>query len=978
MDILQYTDMEPGKLRKAFDRVVEHLRAGDFRAAEVKKLKPTAYYRAKLSEADRLLFRFGIHDGKTCILLLELIAHHAYDKSRFLNGAPIDETKLELLASPEALPPEDALPLTYINPRARHFQVLDKILSFDDAQQDAFRLHPPFILIGSAGSGKTVLTLEKLKQLPGEVLYVTHSPFLAENSRNLYYAFNYDNPRQETSFLSFREFLETLHVPEGKPMTYRDFERWFARYRASSRIRDTHKLYEEINGVLTGSQIDRPILPLADYTGLGVRRSIFLPEERPAVYDIFERYRAHLSEAGFYDLNLVAHESLKLCTPRYDWIVVDEVQDLTNIQLHLVLKSLRQWDQFILCGDSNQIVHPNFFSWAAVKSMFYDQRLTRAPAEIIRILNANYRSSPQVTDVSNRLLLLKNARFGSIDRESNYLVTCNSTGVGAVELLQDDDKTLRELNDKTRRSTRHAVMVMRAEDKEAAGRWFQTPLIFSIQEAKGLEYDSIILLNFVSDSAAEFTEIASGVTADDLNKELKYARAKDKTDKSLEAYKFYVNALYVALTRAVQNVYLVEKNPRHHLLDLLGLNTRLDALKLSEQKSTEAEWKAEAHRLELQGKHEQAEQIRKTILTVQPVPWRVLTPATLEEIKKEALDPDHFNQQAKYLIFECAVIYDTPGIIEALVRLGYKPALRHFHAHNTAERPAVLKKLQRDIEEKNFLELRRKTGLYGVDFRSPLNQTPLMLAAQAGHAQVVDFLCSEGANPDLRDAWGRTPFHISLREAYLDKAYASQKLSTVYKQLAPTAIKVKIDGRLIKIDARHMAFFLIHSMLACSQSIWRWKIRFDLPAFETGDFIFALDHFPEHVIPGYRRRRAYITSVLAGHEVNRDLPSNMQLFVRIALGKYILNPTMEIQIDDQWINAYDLMHLAEFRQETENKPLQSYLAHIDKVRHRLEALRESKSEDDHGEKAEGSEDPKEFGHGGKSEARKLGVSPRSY
>ena len=936
MDILQYTDIEPGKLRKAFDRVVEHLRTGDFRAADVKKLHPTPYYRAKLNDADRLLFRFGIHQEKTCILLLELIAHHAYDKSRFLNGAPIDETKLILLASPAAVPAEDALPLAYINPRARHFQVLDKILSFDDAQQDAFRLHPPLILIGSAGSGKTVLTLEKLKQLPGEVLYVTHSPFLAENSRNLYYAFNYDNPQQETSFLSFREFLETLHVPDGKPMTYREFERWFARHRVASHLRDSHKLYEEFNGVLTGSQIDRPILLRDDYIGLGVKRSIFLPEERPAVYDIFERYLAHLREAGFYDLNLVSHESLKLCTPRYDWIVVDEVQDLTNIQLHLVLQSLRQWDRFILCGDSNQIVHPNFFSWAAVKSMFYDQRLTRAPAEITRVLNTNYRSSPQVTDVSNRLLLVKNARFGSIDRESNYLVNCNSTGAGTVELLQDDDKTRRELNDKTRRSTRHAVMVMRTEDKEAARQWFQTPLIFSIQEAKGLEYDNIILLNFVSDSAAEFMEIASGVAADDLNKELKYARAKDKTDKSLEAYKFYVNALYVALTRAVQNVYLVEKNPRHRLLDLLGLSTRRDALKLTEQKSTETEWKEEARKLELQGKHEQAEQIRRTLLSVQPVPWRVLTPATLGDLKKEAFDPNHFNQQAKHLIFEYAVIYDTPGVPQTLVRLGYKRALGF-----SSERTAVLKKIQRDIEEKNFLELRRKIGLYGVDFRSPLDHTPLMLAAQAGHEQAVNMLCREGANPTLRDAWGRTPFHISLREAYLDKTYARQKLSTVYKQLAPTAIKVKVNGRLIKIDSRHMAFFLIHSMLACSQSIWRWKIQFALPAFETADFIFALEHFPEHVIPGYRRRRPYISSVLAGHEVSRDIPSNMHLFVRIALGKYILNPTMEIQMDEQWINAYDLMHTDELRQETENKALQSYLAHIEKIRSRLEALQEA-------------------------------------
>ena len=66
------------------------------------------------------------------------------------------------------------------------------------------------------------------------------------------------------------------------------------------------------------------------------------------------------------------------------------------------------------------------------------------------------------------------------------------------------------------------------------------------------------ILNFVSDNTSAFEDIIEGVTANDLNRELRYARAADKTDKSLEAYKFYTNALYVALTRAVRNVYIIE------------------------------------------------------------------------------------------------------------------------------------------------------------------------------------------------------------------------------------------------------------------------------------------------------------------------------------------------------------------------------------------------------------------------------------
>ena len=51
-----------------------------------------------------------------------------------------------------------------------------------------------------------------------------------------------------------------------------------------------------------------------------------------------------------------------------------------------------------------------------------------------------------------------------------------------------------------------------------------------------------------------------------------YRRARDKGDKSLELYKFYVNALYVAMTRAVESLVLVESDTAHPLLGLLGLD----------------------------------------------------------------------------------------------------------------------------------------------------------------------------------------------------------------------------------------------------------------------------------------------------------------------------------------------------------------------------------------------------------------------
>lgn len=956
MDVLQYNDLEVTKARAAFDRVVAALQVGDFRAADVKKLKGTPYYRAKLNDADRLLFRFGSYGGKTYLLLLEMILSHAYEKSRFLNGAKIVESKLEPVHGPAEIKEQDAVPLPYVNPKHNRFHVLDKILSFDDTQAEAFGLRTPLILIGAAGSGKTVLTLEKLKALHGDVLYVTLSAYLTENARNLYYSFGYENERQNVDFLSLREYVETLRVSPGKPITFRAFAGWFARHAHGSGLKDAHMVFEEFNGVLTGMTVDKAFLTLDEYLELGVRQSIFPRDQRERVYAVFQRYREWLSGNGWYDPNLIAFEYRALCKPRYDFAVVDEVQDITNVQLHLILQSLRQPDNFVLCGDSNQIVHPNFFSWAKVKGLFYDKRV-EGRAEILRVLNANYRNSPQVTHIANRLLLVKNARFGSIDRESNYLVKAVSDRVGTVELTRDTPETRREIDKNTSRSTQFAVIVMREEDKADARRSFQTPLIFSVQEAKGLEYKNIVLLNCLSNNAAAFDEIIAGVTAEDMNKELRYARAADKSDKSLEAYKFYTNALYVALTRAVQNVYLVESHTQHRLWALLDLAEMKRAVTVKAETSSDEDWKDEARKLELQGKTEQAEAIRKTILATKEVPWSVLTPDALEDLKKEALDPDHFNRQAKLLLFDYAVIQHVPSLLRELVRLKFKPAEEPFLHLKKIEQ-----KYQRDYTDPARRELQKKLDQYGIDFRDPLNQTPLMIATKMGQSDLSRALIKAGAHRDLRDNWGRNPLQIALLQAYRQRDYAQRHIGAIYPLLAPSSIKIKVEGRMIKIDQKLMEFFMLQSMIAMFQDIARIKTKRDLPAFETADFVHALEYFPEQVIPERRKRRAYLSSILAKNEVHRPHPYNRFLFVRVRLGHYILNPLMEVDVHGEWVNVYDLIGISDLeKEEDENtyqgRALQTVLRYVRMCQERETSASEPVEED---EVETGVRDPLEY------------------
>jgi AAA domain len=901
MEFFLYNGINYSKVKKNFQKVVEQLRRGDFAGAEVKKLSNTVFYRAKIDDENRLLFRFARYQGRSCLLLLEVILHHRYSDSRFLNGAAIDETKLQPLVNQGQLAEADILPLPYINPRSTHFHFLDKVISFDDDQLELLHLPPPLIIIGSAGSGKTALTLEKIKTLSGNILYVTLSSFLVENSANLYYAHQYQNEHQSIDFLSFKEYVETIHIPQGRELGFQAFNTWFGKHRNSVKIRDGYKLYEEFKGVITGMAVDKEYLSREDYLSLGVRQSVFLLEEREQVYGLFEKYLQFLQTDHYYDLSMLAVRWQERCQPKYDFIVVDEVQDLTNAQLFLILKSLKINGQFILCGDANQIVHPNFFSWSNVKTMFYQHEQL---GNELRILRTNYRNSPEVTTVANKLLKIKNVRFGSIDRESNYLVNAISAKAGEVIYLPDQAKIKQELNQKTRSSTQFAVIVMSQEDKAEARKVFQTPLLFSVQEAKGLEYENIILFNFITGKSREFIEITQGVRTSDLESdELRYARAKDKNDKSLDVYKFYINSLYVAITRAVSNLYILESSQKHPLMELLGLVNSRQQLGLSEQKSSLAEWQREASRLEKQGKLEQAALIRNNILGTRPTPWTPVTREELARLKVEALIPEHFNKKAKDRLFEFAVIQDDKEIIEKLSRLKYRRADKPDF-----ERTTIMRRVYAPFMRDDLKKVKANIDLYGLDYRDEFNLTPLLAAIKFDAASVIDHLLEQGASLSATDNQGMTPFLMALHHGYMQPRFLQERLPDLYPRLRPDTLKIKVDNQLVKIHARSAEFFLLHHFICVQTDIVLQKKLLDDKGMTMDNITESCAGYPHSVLPDFRKKRTYLNSILAKNEVDSKDGYNKKLFLRINRGVYVINPDLELLTDaEQWINIYDMM-----------------------------------------------------------------------
>jgi len=930
MDVLIYNELKPGILKPQFDKIVNALKNADFRAADVKKMINTGYYRAKLDDTNRLLFQIGQYDGKKYIMILELILNHDYQNSKFLRGyGHIDENKFEKFVSEIEENDQDYLPLSYVNPNNKHFNILDKVISFDHTQSVIEKLPLPMIIIGSAGSGKTALTLEKMKNLSGKILYVTLSPYLVENAKNLYYSFGYDNKKQEIDFYSFTDLLNSVEIVHGKEINFNAFEQWIWRYKEKNKIKDAHTVYEEFKGVITGSSLDSEYLKESDYLNLGIKQSIFSDEERPNIYSLFLKYIEFLDEAEYYEPNMLSFRYLNKVTPKFDYLVVDEVQDITAIQLKFILSQLHQKINFMLCGDSNQIVHPNFFSWSKIKSLFY---VNEIKGEIIRILATNYRNTPQVTQIANQLLLIKNTRFGSIDKESTYLVESNSKHEGEILFYENLPKIKSDFNKKTKNSTKFAVIVLRNEDKAKARQFFDTPLLFSIHEAKGLEYENVVLYDIISSNDKEYREITFGVKLEDIqSNNLKFARIKDKSDKSLDVYKFYINALYVAFTRAIKNLYVIETNKKHELLKLLNLIDFQQQVNVKEQTSSAEDWVLEARKLELQGKHEQAETIRNEILKVKNVPWDVVDRKSLPKLIESALDHSIFNKKAKDLLFNYALYYDEQSMINQLAALKYKPA-----QERKIKGLEIFRRKNVEFINDNLKMLQQKTNDYGIDYRNEANLTPIMLAVQFKSTKILDYLLSNGAKIDLTDNNGRNLFQSILLKLFFEKSKSSDLINNYYDKVKGVSLKLMINNQMIKLEHYQGEFMLLSYMLATFRpfviqrnNLINGRYWEGPPTFQTSDYLKIYEDINESVLPKYRKARNYISSLLAKNEIKRDDKYNKKLFIRLRQGEYMPNPTMSIWIENQWINFCDLIDLKDlYENQCHVKTIKTYLKQL--------------------------------------------------
>jgi len=216
---------------------------------------------------------------------------------------------------------------------------------------------------------------------------------------------------------------------------------------------------------------------------------------------------------------------------------------------------------------------------------------------------------------------------------------------------------------------------------------------------------------------------------------------------------------------------------------------------------------------------------------------------------------------------------------------------------------------------KNFKDILRLCDTHGVDHLTPVGATPLMLAARAGNAALVEALIDKGADLHAEDEFGHTPWLQAVVRAMEETAFAKTALAPQFERIAPLVIDVQVQGRLVRIERHQGEYWMLTLMLAGLKSQWSRCTATQHPFWKRGEGFFAeqlhqvLEELPVHLWKPLRRKRSDVNQVLARAEVDSAYLPARKLWARTRIGHYLPNPAMQLQKGDDWRPVFEALNL---------------------------------------------------------------------
>jgi tetratricopeptide (TPR) repeat protein len=464
-------------------------------------------------------------------------------------------------------------------------------------QYDVVRAPGPVLVAGGAGSGKTTIALHRLAQglratEPKRALYLSYSRWLVEHAQGLYrdlhIALGGRAGDPQPDFFTFEDLYRKIAPREFRahsdPLT--TFDVFEPRFRRSSGM-DAALVWEELRSILKGACLDLGKLMLDEtaYFDLGRKRAPLFVGERPEIFRIAKRYQEWLNaekRCDQIDLCRQAFREVRHGRVRpYDIVVCDETQDLTELEIHFVL-SLQASPSLagvFLAGDSQQIVNPSGFRWAEVRQAIPKvtrRQLSMAPP--VTRLRRNFRSVRPVVELANAVLLLRRDLFGRTDEDEPE----DAVAEGPIPILAGGSEAA-ALESIAGFGPRCAVIVNDPAERDALRKSLETTRVFEIHEAKGLEFDSVVLWKVA---------LSASATLD------RAVRRGPQTEKDARL-KHFLQHLYVAVTRARRHLAVFEGPEGHPFWESARFRGRFEmesAATLSRvfrQTATPTQWAAE-------------------------------------------------------------------------------------------------------------------------------------------------------------------------------------------------------------------------------------------------------------------------------------------------------------------------------------------------------------------------------------------------
>ena len=146
-----------------------------------------------------------------------------------------------------------------------------------------------------------------------------------------------------------------------------------------------------------------------------------IEEERVnLIYDICELYQQYLDNNKMYDDNDLARFAAKRLSKgivkKFNHIIIDEVQDLTEVQLDAVVKASSDKRKLYFFGDQNQSINPTLFNLDFIEMCLLTNDSSIETEDIYKLTNS-YRFGPHLAKYINKLVKLKQQWIGTLSAE---------------------------------------------------------------------------------------------------------------------------------------------------------------------------------------------------------------------------------------------------------------------------------------------------------------------------------------------------------------------------------------------------------------------------------------------------------------------------------------------------------------------------------------------------------------------------------